>query len=118
MTPQTHSARLDRMFHALADRSRRSMVDHLSRGPASVSELARPIDMALPSALKHLTVLEAGGVVTSEKVGRVRTYALAPAALSLLDAWVAERKAVLGAQLDRLERYLVQQAGDDAGDKP
>ena len=68
---------LDRVFHALGDSSRRAMVERLSRGPASVSELARPFEMALPSVVQHLGVLEAAGLVTSEKVGRVRTYQLA-----------------------------------------
>lgn len=98
--------RLDRLFVALADGGRRAMVDRLSAGPASVSELARPLDIALPSALKHLAVLEAGGVVSSQKVGRVRTYRLAPDAFNGLEAWVAGRKAQWNSQLDALERYL------------
>lgn len=100
------AAGLDRLFVALADGGRRAMIDQLSTGPASVSELARPLDIALPSALKHLAVLEAGGVVRSEKVGRVRTYSLAPEAFSGLEHWVAERKAQWGRQFDRLERFL------------
>ena len=71
--PAVDPARLDRMFHALADASRRGMVDRLSEGPDSVSELARPLTMALPSVVKHLAVLESGGIVVSQKVGRVRT---------------------------------------------
>jgi DNA-binding transcriptional ArsR family regulator len=99
-------AGLDRLFVALADGNRRAMIDRLGGGPASVSDLARPLDIALPSALKHLAVLEAGGVVRSDKVGRVRTYRLAPDALSGLEAWVAQRKAQWNAQLDRLEQFL------------
>lgn len=98
--------RLDRLFIALADGGRRSMIDQLSAGPASVSDLARPLGIALPSALKHLAVLEAGGVVQSEKAGRVRTYRIAPNALGGLEAWVAQRKAQWNAQFDALERYL------------
>jgi DNA-binding transcriptional ArsR family regulator len=99
---------LDRLFTALADGNRRAMIDRLSTGSASVSELARPLDIALPSALKHLAVLEAGGVVRSRKAGRVRTYSLAPEAFSGLEAWVAQRKAQWNAQFDRLERFLDQ----------
>lgn len=98
--------RLDRLFTALADGNRRAMVDRLSGGPASVSDLARPLDIALPSALKHLAVLEAGGVVLSQKAGRVRTYSLAPDAFSGLEDWVAQRKAQWNAQFDRLEQFL------------
>ena len=69
------------MFHALVDSSRRAMVERLSRGPASVSELARPFEMALPTIVQHLGVLEAAGIVSSTKVGRVRTYQLVPGAM-------------------------------------
>lgn len=103
---QPDADRLDRLFVALADGGRRAMIDRLSAGPASVSELARPLDIALPSALKHLAVLEAGGVVSSQKVGRVRTYRLAPDAFNGLEAWVAGRKAQWNSQLDALGRYL------------
>lgn len=99
-------ARLDRLFIALADGSRRGMIDQLSGGPASVSDLARPLGIALPSALKHLAVLEAGGVVRSEKVGRIRTYRMAPDAFSGLESWVAQRKAMWNSQFDRLDAYL------------
>jgi DNA-binding transcriptional ArsR family regulator len=110
--------RLDRMFHALADATRREMVDRLSEGPASVSELARPLPMALPSVVKHLAVLEAGGIVFSAKAGRVRTYRIAPGALSAVESWVAERKAKWNSHFDRLEQYLSDRtrkspAGDD-----
>jgi DNA-binding transcriptional ArsR family regulator len=98
--------RLDRLFTALADGNRRGMIDQLGGGPASVSELARPLGIALPSALKHLAVLEAGGVVRSLKVGRVRTYSIAPDAFSGLEAWVSQRKAQWNGQLDRLAAYL------------
>ena len=94
------------MFHALADASRRGMVDRLSEGPASVSELARPLAMALPSVVKHLAVLEAGGIVLSAKVGRVRTYRIAPGALSAVETWVSQRKAKWISHFDRLEQYL------------
>jgi DNA-binding transcriptional ArsR family regulator len=107
MRPETQSAkRMDRLFVALADGSRRAMIDHLSAGPASVSDLARPLKIALPSALKHLAVLEAGGIVRSKKFGRIRTYQIAPDAFSGLEAWVARRKAMWNRQFDALDRYL------------
>jgi DNA-binding transcriptional ArsR family regulator len=94
------------MFFALSDGSRRAMLDSLSKAPASVSDLAQPLQMALPSAVKHLTVLEQGGLVLSEKTGRVRTYRVAPNALAAMEAWVARRKTLLNAQFDRLDAYL------------
>ncbi len=104
-------ARLDRMFFALADGARRGMLDRLSRGPASVSELAGPLGIALPSAVKHLAVLEQGGFVASRKVGRVRTYTVEPQALDAMEAWIAQRKTLLNAQFDRLDAYLAEQKG-------
>src|SRR5438874_8301887 len=97
---------LDRMFHALADASRLAMVERLARGPASVSELARPFDMALPSLMQHLGVLEAAGIVTSNKVGRVRTYQLVPDALTPAAEWMARQRLPAERRLDRLGRYL------------
>lgn len=104
-------ARLDRMFFALADAYRRGMLDHLSRGPASVSELAASMGMALPSAVKHLAVLVEGGFVASRKSGRVRTYTAEPQALDAMAAWVAKRKTLLHAQFDQLDVYLAEQQG-------
>ena len=97
---------LDRTFHALADRSRRAMVERLVRGPASVSELARPFEMTLPAVVQHLAVLESAGIVTSEKVGRVRTYQLAPDALSVCGAWIGEQRLPAERRLDRLGEFL------------
>lgn len=105
------SARLDRMFFALADAHRRGMLDRLSRGPASVSELAEPLGIALPSAVKHLAVLEQGGFVVSQKLGRVRTYAAEPKALDAMEAWVSRRKTLLNAQFDQLDAYLAEHKG-------
>src|ERR1700730_17062980 len=79
---------LDRIFHALGDGSRRAMVERLSRGPASVSEVARPLEMALPTVVQHLGVLEAAGIVSSAKAGRVRTYQLVPGALTSATDWI------------------------------
>lgn len=104
-------ARLDRMFFALADFHRRGMLDRLSRGPASVSELADPLGLALPSAVKHLAVLEQGGFVASQKLGRESTYTAQPKALDEMEAWVARHKTLLNAQFDRLGAYLAEQKG-------
>jgi DNA-binding transcriptional ArsR family regulator len=97
---------LDRIFHAVSDQSRRAMVERLARGRASVSELARPFDMALPSVVQHLGVLESAGIVTSTKVGRVRTFQLTPDALGPATAWIGRQRLPAEEQLDRLGAYL------------
>jgi DNA-binding transcriptional ArsR family regulator len=104
---------LDQMFGALADPSRRMMVDRLSRGPASVSELAKPFAMSLPAVVQHLAVLEASGLVKSEKTGRVRTCRLDTGALSLAEQWINARRTTWEQRLDRLGDYL-----DDTKDDP
>jgi len=98
--------RLDSVFHALADPGRRSMVERLSRGPASVSELAEPLAMTLAAVVQHLKVLEASGLVRSEKIGRVRTCHIEPQALDLAERWIAERRRGWERRLDRLGEYL------------
>ena len=103
---------LDRVFHALADPSRRGMVERLSRGPASVSELARPLPMSLAAVVQHLQVLEASGLVRSEKAGRVRTCRIEPSALRAAERWIAERRAGWERRLDRLGGYLAEQPDD------
>lgn len=90
------------MFHALADPTRRAVVAQLTRGPASVSELARPLAMTLPSVVQHLQVLEASGLVRSEKRGRVRTCRIAPESLRAAEHWLAEQRAVWEGRVDRL----------------
>ena len=102
------SVPLDRLFQALADPTRRAMVDRLSRGPASVGELARPLAMSLPAVIQHLQVLEASGLVRSEKIGRVRTCRVEPAALRTAEQWIAERRASWERRLDRLGEYLAE----------
>src|SRR6266542_5003448 len=102
------SAALDLMFQALADPTRRAMVERLSRGPASVSELAKPLAMSLPAVAQHLQVLEASGIVRSEKVGRVRTCQIEPKALQLAERWIAERQTSWERSLDRLGEYLAE----------
>lgn len=97
---------LDRVFQALADPSRRVIVERLSQGPASVSELALPLPMSLPAVVQHVQVLEASGLVRSEKVGRVRTCHLQVKQLSSAYGWIADRQAEWEARLDRLADYL------------
>lgn len=97
---------LDRTFNALADPTRRALVERLARGPASVSELAAPLPMSLPAVMGHLKVLEESGLVKSEKTGRVRTCRIEPQMLSQAEAWVAERRAMWERSLDRLGAFL------------
>jgi len=99
---------LDQMFHALADGARRGMLERLGRGPATVSELAKPMEMSLPAVVQHLQVLERSGLVTTRKVGRVRTCQLEPAALQLVERWVEERRTQWERRLHRLGAYLDQ----------
>jgi DNA-binding transcriptional ArsR family regulator len=100
------SARLDLAFQALADPTRRGMLARLSRAPASVSELAAPYRISLPAVMQHLQMLEASGLVRSEKKGRVRTCCLEPKALATAETWIAEQRALWEGRLDRLEDYL------------
>jgi DNA-binding transcriptional ArsR family regulator len=102
------AVKLDRTFQALADPTRRAMVERLARGKASVSELARPHDMSLPAIVQHLAMLENSGLVRSEKVGRVRTFSMVPAALSLAEKWFNQRRSQWEQRLDRLGEHLKQ----------
>ncbi len=111
-------AELDRLFHALADPARRAMVERLSRGPAPVSELARPLPMSLPAAMQHLGVLEAAGLVRSKKIGRVRTCAIEPRALSQAERWINARRAEWERRLDRLADYLKSLENEGVDDGP
>jgi DNA-binding transcriptional ArsR family regulator len=103
---QSPALDLDLMYAALADGSRRSMVERLSRGPATVKQLAAPLPMSLPAVLGHLRVLETSGLVKSEKAGRVRTCRLEPAAMQAAEQWIADRRAGWAARLDRLDDFL------------
>ena len=103
-------AAADPVFHALADPTRRSIVERLSRGAASVSDLARPLTISLPAVLQHLGVLENSGLVRTEKVGRVRTCHIEPAALNTAEQWIAARRTDWEQRLDRLGDYLEHQA--------
>src|SRR5262245_51175930 len=104
--PNQSPEALDRMFHALADTTRRTMVMRLSRGPATVKDLAAPLAMSLPSVMQHLQVLEASGLVRSQKVGRVRTCELQPEALGLAERWLNDRRTMWERRLDRLGDFL------------
>lgn len=104
---------LDLLFQALADPTRRAMIDRLSRGPASVSELAKPFAMSLPAVVQHLQALESSGLVSSQKVGRVRTVTIQPDALSLAEQWLNDRRTLWAKRLDRLEDILAED--DDEG---
>jgi DNA-binding transcriptional ArsR family regulator len=101
---------LSRVFHALADPGRRAMVERLSTGPASVSELGRPLAMSLAAVLQHVQVLEASGLVRSHKTGRTRTCSINPAVLRSAESWIAERRAFVERRLDRLGEYLAETA--------
>ncbi|AZO25250.1 transcriptional regulator [Mesorhizobium sp. M1E.F.Ca.ET.045.02.1.1] len=98
---------IDGIFRALADPTRRRVVERLNRSPASVSELAEPFAMALPSFVEHLKVLEGCGLVQSEKAGRVRTYRLSPEPLKLAENWLAEQRALWERRLDQFDAYVM-----------
>ena len=107
---------LDRTFQALADPTRRALIERLSRSPATVSDLARPLAMSLPAVMQHLAVLEGSGLVVSEKTGRVRTCRIEPQALSLAEQWINARRAEWEQRLDRLGNYLQQLKTNGGGD--
>jgi DNA-binding transcriptional ArsR family regulator len=105
---------LDLVFQALADPTRRMMVERLTRGPASVSELAGPLDMTLSAVVQHLSVLESSGLVKSEKIGRVRTCRIDAAALRTAERWIADRRSTWERRLDRLGVFLDDTAGEES----
>jgi DNA-binding transcriptional ArsR family regulator len=97
---------LDQTFQALADPTRRAMMERLSRSPTSVSDLARPLAMSLPAVMQHLAVLEGSGLVVSQKIGRVRTCRIEPKALNRAEEWINARRIEWERRLDRLGAYL------------
>lgn len=103
-----NSAEVDRVFHALGDPTRRSLLERLSRGPASVSDLAKPLGITLAGVVQHLQVLERSGVVRSEKAGRVRTCRIEPGGLGVAERWIAERRSLWERRLDRLGEILAE----------
>lgn len=108
---------LDVVFAALADPSRRTMVERLSRGPASVSDLAQPLDMSLPAVMQHLQVLETSGLVRSEKTGRVRMCRIEPRALQTAESWFTRRRAMWERRFDRLEALLAEEDTQRSGSR-
>jgi DNA-binding transcriptional ArsR family regulator len=100
------TASLNRVFQALADPTRRAVLERLNRGPVAMSELAQPFDMALPSFAQHLDLLENCGLVRSSKQGRVRTYQLRPKPLEVAEHWMASQRALWERRLDQLDNYV------------
>src|ERR671913_2648610 len=103
-----HSAAADDVFHALSNPTRRKVLERLSVGPATVSELAAPFDMQLPSFVQHLSVLEQSRLVRSKKRGRVRTYEIAPERFKVVEEWLTARQQEWEARLDRFDEYVKQ----------
>lgn len=113
---QHQSQPLDLAFQALSDPGRRAMVERLSFGPVSVSELARPMPMTLSAVVQHLKILEEAGLVRSEKVGRVRTCSLEVAAMTRVEAWIADRKRFWEQQYDQLDAFLASTTPRETGE--
>jgi len=103
-----NNAAVDRVFHALAEPMRRALIDRLSAGPMSVSDLAQPFEVTLAAIVQHLQVLEESGIVRSEKVGRVRTCRLEPERLKLAERWISERRNLWERRLDRLGELFAE----------
>lgn len=103
-----HDPRLDLLFHALSDPTRRMMLNRLARGPAPVTELAGPTGLKLPTILRHLSVLEEAGLVATQKDGRVRSCAFQPKAMQPMTDWLDDQRKVWEARLDRLDDYVTQ----------
>lgn len=115
---ENYQSSLDAAFHALADPTRRAVIGRLTKGPASVKELAEPFEMGLPSFMKHLQVLERDGLISSEKVGRVRMCRMNTERLAAAESWLCEQRALWQRQTDRLADYVetrMLRSGDDAG---
>lgn len=106
--PAESQLQFDRVFHALADPYRRQFVEQLAKGPSTVSELAAPADVGLPAVLKHLRILEEGGIVISEKVGRVRTYRMQSDGFALINQWIEQRQAEMNQAFDRLAVLMAE----------
>jgi DNA-binding transcriptional ArsR family regulator len=99
---------IDRVFHALGDPTRRAIVEKLSQGPASVSRLALPLDVTLAAVVQHLQILEASGLVRTEKAGRVRTCSINPAGLSAAEQWIGDQRSAWERRFDRLGDLLAE----------
>lgn len=104
----SQAAAIDTAFKAMADPTRRAVLERLSHGPAGASVLAKPFGMSLPSFMQHLRVLEEAGLVRSEKVGRVRNYELVPEGLELVGGWLDRQRRIWERRLDQLDEYLIE----------
>jgi DNA-binding transcriptional ArsR family regulator len=109
------SAAADQVFHALSNPTRRRVIELLSAGPATVSELAAPFDMQLPSFVQHLSVLEESRLVKSKKRGRVRTYEMVPERIKVAEDWLIARRRLWEARLDRFDEYVKQLKQKESG---
>ena len=107
-----YSEQLSGIFQALADPTRRAVLGRLGEGPASVGDLARPFDMALPSFMKHIRMLEGTGLIRTRKVGRVRTCAIETQALSAAETWLSAQRALWEGRTDRLEQFVTRNTAD------
>jgi DNA-binding transcriptional ArsR family regulator len=105
LSQQVH---VDRVFHALGDPTRRAMIEKLSKGPITVSRLAKPLDITLAAVVQHLQILEKSGLVRSEKVGRVRTCRIEAKGFSVVERWIADRRSLWEARFDRLGELLAE----------
>ena len=115
VSAMVHSAAADAAFQALSNPTRRKVLERLSVGPATVSELAAPFDMQLPSFVQHLSVLEHSRLVRSTKRGRVRTYVIAPERFEVVEDWLAARRQLWEARLDRFDQYVKRLKEKESG---
>lgn len=104
-----YAQQLDGIFHALADPTRRAVLGRLGKGPAAISELAEPFDMALPSFMKHIHLLEQSGLITTRKEGRVRTCAIEKKPFTVIETWLSRQRAIWKGRTDRLEQFVLNQ---------
>lgn len=104
---ENYSDQLDDLFQSLADPTRRAVLGRLGTGPASISDLAAPFDMALPSFMKHIRFLEEAGLIRTEKEGRVRTCSLQRARFAMIEGWLSEQRAIWDGRTDRLEQFVL-----------
>lgn len=105
---EQYQAQLNGIFQALADPTRRAVIGRLGRGPASVGDLAAPFDMALPSFMKHIHMLEQSGLIRTSKAGRVRTCAIEAERLAAVSSWLDEQRAIWESRTDRLEQFVTR----------
>jgi DNA-binding transcriptional ArsR family regulator len=110
---EKHQVELDGIFQALADPTRRAVLGRLGKGPASISDLANPFDMALPSFMKHIHLLEGSGLIRTHKQGRVRTCAIERKQFALVEKWLSAQRAIWEGRTDRLEQFVATQQKED-----